>query len=239
MSDPVRVLLVEDDPDLADLVGLHLTEAGYAVEAVRDGALALQRALAERYDLVVLDVMLPGLNGFEVCRELRAADRTVPVLMLTSRDAEADRVEGLETGADDYVPKPFSVRELMARVRALLRRVDYERPAADPDETLRFGPLAIFPHKARVEVDGARVEMTPKEMDLLVHLARQPGRAFSRQELLDKVWGYRFAGYAHTVNTHINRLRAKVEPDPASPRFVQTVWGVGYRFAEPAEVADA
>ncbi|MEM7789666.1 MAG: response regulator transcription factor, partial [Bacteroidota bacterium] len=227
MSDALRVLLVEDDPDLADLVGLHLTEAGYAVEAVRDGAFALQRALSERFDLVVLDVMLPGKTGFEVCRELRAAGRTVPVLMLTARGAEADRVEGLETGADDYVPKPFSVRELMARVRALLRRVDYERPPVDVNETLRFGPLAIYPHKARVEIDGAAVEMTPKEMDLLVHLAREPGRAFSRQELLDKVWGYQFAGYAHTVNTHINRLRAKVEPDPASPRFVQTVWGVG------------
>ena len=235
---PSRVLLVEDDPDLADLLTLHLGEAGYAVEAVRDGALALQRTLADPFDLVVLDLMLPGLGGVEVCRQLREAGRTVPVLMLTARGSEADRVRGLDTGADDYVAKPFSVRELMARVAALLRRVAYERPPADPDEVLRFGPLAVFPHRARVEIGGRTVEMTPKEMDLIAHLARHPGRAFSRQELLDKVWGYQFAGYAHTVNTHINRLRAKVEPDPSAPRFVQTVWGVGYRFADPAEIGD-
>ena len=238
VSDPPRVLLVEDDPDLADLLALHLGEAGYAVEAVRDGALALQRALADPFSLVVLDLMLPGLGGVEVCRQLRAAGRTVPVLMLTARGSEADRVRGLDTGADDYVPKPFSVRELMARVAALLRRVAYDRPPADPDEVLRFGPLAVFPHRARVEIGGRAVEMTPKEMDLIAHLARHPGRAFSRQELLDKVWGYQFAGYAHTVNTHINRLRAKVELDPSAPRFVQTVWGVGYRFADPAEIDD-
>lgn len=236
MTDAARVLLVEDDRDLADLLGLHLRDAGYHVEAVADGALALQRALAERYDLIVLDLMLPGLGGVEVCRQLREAGRTVPVLMLTARGSETDRVLGLETGADDYVPKPFSVREVLARVAALLRRVDYDRPPADPDEALRFGALAVFPQRARVEIDGQPVEVTKKELDLLVHLARHPGRAFSRQELLDEVWGYQFAGYAHTVNTHINRLRAKVEPDPAAPRFVQTVWGIGYRFAEPSEV---
>ncbi|WP_420456219.1 response regulator transcription factor [Rubrivirga sp.] len=236
MTDAARVLLVEDDGDLADLLGLHLREAGYAVEAVADGALALQRALADPYDLVLLDLMLPGMGGMEVCRQLRAAGRTVPVLMLTARGGETDRVLGLETGADDYVPKPFSVREVLARVGALLRRVDYDRPPADPDEALRFGTLAVFPQRARVEVDGQAVDVTKKELELLVLFARHPGRAFSRQELLDKVWGVQFAGYAHTVNTHINRLRAKVEPDPASPVFVQTVWGVGYRFAEPSEI---
>lgn len=229
------VLLVEDDHDLSDLLALHLTEAGYAVEAVADGALALQRALADSFDLVVLDLMLPGLGGMEVCRQLRDAGRTMPVLMLTARGAEGDRIEGLETGADDYVPKPFSVRELLARVAALLRRVEYDRPPSDLDEVLSCGPLTVYPQRSRVEIDGHVVEMTPKELDLLVHLARQPGRAFSRQELLDKVWGYQYAGYAHTVNTHINRLRAKIEPDPADPRFVQTVWGVGYRFADPSD----
>ncbi|MEM0962767.1 MAG: response regulator transcription factor [Bacteroidota bacterium] len=226
-----RVLLVEDDADLADLLALHLREAGYTVDHADDGALALQWALTERYDLIVLDVMLPGLDGVEVCRQLREADRTMPILMLTARGSETDRVLGLETGADDYVPKPFSVREVLARVAALLRRVDFERPPADADERLGFGPLAVYPQQNRVELDGQSVEVTRKELDLLVHLARQPGRAFSRQELLDAVWGVRFSGYAHTVNTHINRLRAKVEPDPASPQFVQTVWGVGYRFA--------
>ncbi len=236
MPDAPRVLVVEDDRDLADLLGLHLRDAGYAVEAVGDGALALQRALADPFDLVVLDLMLPGMNGMEVCRQLRAAGRTVPILMLTARGAETDRVLGLETGADDYVPKPFSVREVLARVAALLRRVDYDRPPADPDEALAFGALTVYPQRSRVELDGEAVEVTKKELDLLVHLARHPGRAFSRQELLDEVWGYQFSGYAHTVNTHINRLRAKVEPDPSAPRFVQTVWGVGYRFADPAEL---
>lgn len=236
MPDAPRVLVVEDDRDLADLLGLHLRDAGYAVEAVADGALALQRALADPFDLVVLDLMLPGMNGMEVCRQLRAAGRTVPILMLTARGAETDRVLGLETGADDYVPKPFSVREVLARVAALLRRVDYDRPPADPDEALAFGALTVYPQRSRVELDGEAVEVTKKELDLLVHLARHPGRAFSRQELLDEVWGYQFSGYAHTVNTHINRLRAKVEPDPSAPRFVQTVWGVGYRFADPAEL---
>ena len=236
MTDPARVLLVEDDPDISDLLRLHLTDAGYRVEAVKDGAFALQLGLSERFDLVVLDVMLPGMNGVEVCRRLRDEGRTVPVLMLTAQGSETDRVLGLETGADDYVPKPFSVREVLARVRSLLRRVEYDRPPSDLDETLRFGTLAVFPQRARVEVDGEPVEMTKKELELLVHLARHPGRVFSRQELLDDVWGLQFAGYGHTVNTHINRLRAKVEPDPSSPRFVQTVWGVGYRFAEPSSM---
>ena len=229
------VLVVEDDADLSDLLGLHLREAGYAVEAVRDGAVALQRALAEPFDAVVLDLMLPGLGGVEVCRGLRDAGRTVPVLMLTARGDEADRVLGLEAGADDYVPKPFSVREVLARVAALLRRVEYHRPPADPDEALGMAGLAVYPQRARVEVGGAPVELTAKEFDLLVHLARHPGRAFSRAELLDAVWGVQFAGYAHTVNTHVNRLRAKVEPEPGSPRYVLTVRGVGYRFADPAD----
>ena len=236
MPDAPALLVVEDDADLADLLRLHLDDAGYAVTVVSDGAVALQRALAESFDLVVLDLMLPGLPGDEVCRQLREAGRTVPILMLTARGAEADRVRGLEIGADDYVPKPFSIREVLARVAALLRRVVMERPEADPDEVLGTDRLAIRPAGRRVVLDGERIDLTAKEFDLLVLLARHPGRAFSRQELLDQVWGYQFSGYAHTVNTHVNRLRAKVEPDPAEPRFVQTVWGVGYRFAEAADV---
>ena len=228
------VLVVEDDADLAALLRLHLDDAGLDVEVVGDGALALQRALAERYDLVVLDLMLPGIEGGEVCRRLRAAGRTVPILMVTARGAEDDRVDGLDSGADDYVAKPFSIREVVARARALLRRVDYDRPPPDPDETLGTDLLVIRPHERRVVLDGAPVELTAKEFDLLALLARQPGRVFSRQELLDEVWGYQFVGYAHTVNTHVNRLRGKVEPDPSAPRFVQTVWGVGYRFAADA-----
>ena len=233
---PFRILVVEDDADLADLLALHIRQAGYAVEAVADGALALQRALADAPDLIVLDRMLPGLDGTEVCHRLREAGRTMPILMLTARGSEAERVEGLEGGADDYVAKPFSVREVMARVAALLRRVEMERPAVDPDETLGAGALAVRPAERRVTLDGQALTLTAKEFDLLVLLARHPGKAFSRQELLDQVWGYQYAGYAHTVNTHVNRLRGKVEPDPAQPLYVQTVWGVGYRFAEPSEV---
>jgi DNA-binding response OmpR family regulator len=229
------LLIVEDDSDLADLLDLHLSDAGFEVEVVGDGALALQRALGARYDLIVLDWMLPGLTGVEVCERLREADRTVPILMLTARGSEEDRVRGLECGADDYVPKPFSVREVVARVRALLRRVGYERPDDDPDETLAFGDLAVRPHDRHVSRDGQPVELTAKELDLLLLFARHPGRAFSRQELLDRVWGVQFSGYAHTVNTHINRLRAKIEPDPASPTYVQTVWGIGYRFSEETD----
>ena len=233
---PHRILLVEDDADLADLLRLHLEGAGHAVETVADGALGLQRAFAHTPDLIVLDRMLPGLEGIEVCRRLRDAGRTMPILMLTARGAEAERVEGLDGGADDYVAKPFSVREVMARVAALLRRVEMERPAVDPDETLGLGDLVIRPADRRVTLGGETLTLTAKEFDLLVLLARSPGRAFSRQELLDQVWGYQYAGYAHTVNTHVNRLRGKVEPDPAQPLYVQTVWGVGYRFAEPSEV---
>ena len=226
------LLVVEDDTDLADLLDLHLSDAGFEVTVVGDGALALQTALATNYDAIVLDLMLPGLTGIEVCERLREAGRTVPVLMLTARGSEEDRIQGLECGADDYVPKPFSVREVVARVRAMLRRVGYDRPEEDPDETLAFGELAVRPHDRHVSRDGQPVELTAKELDLLLLFARHPGRAFSRQELLDQVWGVQFSGYAHTVNTHINRLRAKIEPDPAEPTYVQTVWGIGYRFAE-------
>jgi DNA-binding response OmpR family regulator len=239
MPDSPSILLVEDDRDLASLLRLHLTDAGYDVEAVADGALALQKALATSFDLIVLDLMLPGLSGLEVCRQLREAGRTVPVLMLTAQGDVTARVKGLETGADDYVAKPFSIPEVLARVKALLRRVDMDRPAEDPDETLGFGPLAVRPHDRRVTLGGEVLELTQKEFDLLVLLARHPGHAFSRQDLLDQVWGYQYAGYAHTVNTHINRLRGKIEPDPSEPVYVRTVWGVGYRFAEASEAVDS
>ena len=234
MPQPPPVLVVEDDRDLAELLALHLTEAGHRVEVVGDGALGLQRALAETFGMIVLDRMLPGLTGIQVCQQLRDAGRTIPILMLTARGAEADRVEGLEIGADDYVSKPFSIPEVLARVQALLRRAEMGRPA-DPDEELVSGALVVRPGEQRVTVDGERVDLTAKEFDLLALLARHPGRAFSRQELLDRVWGYQFSGYAHTVNTHINRLRGKIEPNPSDPVYVRTVWGVGYRFADAVD----
>ena len=231
------VLVVEDDPDIAELVALHLRDDGFEVEVAADGEAGLAAARRGDHDLVVLDLMLPGLDGLSVCRELRAGDRHIPVLMLTARSSEMDRVVGLELGADDYLTKPFSVRELVARVRALLRRVDAlgQTGEAAP-ERITVGGLAIDPAKRRVTVDGEEVELTAKEFDLLWYLASHPGRVYSRTQLLDQVWGYNHAGYEHTVNSHINRLRGKVESDPAKPRYVLTVWGVGYKLAEPKDL---
>ncbi len=235
MNREPAILLVEDEPDIADLLSLHLGDLGYRIDAVADGALALQKAYAEAYALIILDLMLPGMNGLEVCKQLRASQRTTPILMLTAKSEEVDKVLGLELGADDYVTKPFSIRELIARIRALLRRVELDQPEVEAGEVV-FGDLLIEPSKRKVRVAGEPVELTAKEFDLLTLFALHPGRAFSRQELLDKVWGYQYAGYSHTVNSHINRLRSKIEPDPASPQYVQTVWGVGYRFAEAGEL---
>lgn len=231
------VLVIEDDRDIAELVALHLRDDGFEVELAADGETGLAAARDGGHDLVVLDLMLPGLDGLSVCRELRAGGRHIPVLMLTARSSEMDRVVGLELGADDYLTKPFSVRELVARVRALLRRVDaLGRGGAEASERITVGGLAIDTGKRRVSVDGEEVELTAKEFDLLLHLASHPGRVYSRTQLLDQVWGYNHAGYEHTVNSHINRLRGKVEADPAKPRYVLTVWGVGYKLAEPKDL---
>ena len=235
MSREPAILLVEDEPDIADLLSLHLGDLGYRIDVVADGALALQKALAESYALIILDLMLPGMDGLEVCKQLRASERPTPILMLTAKSEEVDKVLGLELGADDYVTKPFSIRELIARIRALLRRVELDQPEEEVAEVV-VGDLRIEPSKRKVRMAGEVVELTAKEFDLLSLFAQHPGRAFSRQELLDKVWGYQYAGYSHTVNSHINRLRSKIEPDPASPRYVQTVWGVGYRFTEAEEL---
>jgi two-component system, OmpR family, alkaline phosphatase synthesis response regulator PhoP len=239
MSDSASILIVEDDPDLARLISLHLGDAGYTTCVASDGGSGLERAIAEDFRLVVLDVMLPGLDGFEVCRRLRAEGSQIPVLMLTSRSEEIDKVVGLEIGADDYLTKPFSVRELQARVKALLRRSGLSslNGEAGSHESLSFGDLAIFPQKRTITIAGAAVELTTKEFDLLLLFAQNPGRAYSRLELLDQVWGYQYEGYSHTVNTHINRLRTKLGDDPSDPRFIKTVWGHGYRFIEPVETA--
>ena len=188
------------------------------------------------YDLVVLDVMLPGRDGLSVCRELRGGGGYVPILMLTAKSTELDRVLGLELGADDYLTKPFSIPELKARVRALFRRVDALALAAvessAPTNSVVYGGLTVDPDRHRVTVDGRKVELTAREFDLLLFFARNPGRVYSRAQLLDRVWGYNHDGYEHTVNTHINRLRSKIEQDAADPRYILTVWGVGYKFAE-------
>ena len=221
-----RVLVVDDDPTVAEVVVLYLERAGYTVEAVRDGPEALARVAAEPPALVVLDLMLPGMDGLEVCRRLRAI-APIPVVMLTARGDEEDRVIGLELGADDYVSKPFSPRELTARVRAVLRRAD-----AAPDaqrEVLDFGDLVIDPRAHEVRVIDVPVSLTAREFDLLVFLASRPRRACRREELLEHVWGYTYGDTA-TVTVHIRRLREKLEPDPSNPRWIKTVWGIGYRF---------
>jgi DNA-binding response OmpR family regulator len=243
-----RVLVVEDDPTVSEVVARYLTREGYAVEEVADGAHAVERALCSLPDLVVVDLMIPGLDGLEVCRRLRQA-APIPVIMLTAKSDEADRIAGLELGADDYVSKPFSPRELMARIRSVLRRArgdPWPQPAAVPSAVpVSAGPVpgGSSPSGAvltagRISVDlaahetrlaGRLVALTAKEFDLLVFLMRHPRQAFSREELLEQVWGYTY-GDTSTVTVHIRRLREKVETDPADPRHVVTVWSVGYRF---------
>ncbi len=228
-----KILVIEDSVDIADLVALHLGDLGCEVKVAGDGASGLQLARAGGYDLIVLDLMLPGLDGLEICRRLRAEADTTPILMLTAKSAEIDRVLGLEIGADDYLTKPFSIRELVARVKAILRRS--EMLAKNPPKEaprIDIGGMTIDAARRSVHVAGNPVELTAKEFDLLVQFARNPGRVYSRQHLLDLVWGSGHLGYEHTVNSHINRLRGKIEADPANPRFVLTVWGVGYKFSD-------
>jgi DNA-binding response OmpR family regulator len=223
-----RVLIVEDDPNVAEVVARYLAREGYQVEVVTDGAEGLERALRDLPDLVVLDLMLPSMGGLEVCRRLRASV-PVPVIMLTARGEEADRISGLEMGADDYVAKPFSPRELTARVRAVLRRAGGPLSPQSEPARLEAAELAVDVVAHEASVGGELVALTAKEFDLLVHLMRNPRRAFRREELLEDVWGFSY-GDTSTVTVHIRRLREKIEVDPSSPRHVCTVWGVGYRF---------
>jgi DNA-binding response OmpR family regulator len=235
---PRRILVAEDQADIRDLLVMNLQQAGYAVHAVPDGAAALDAEVQQRHDLLVLDLMMPGLDGLEVCKGLRARDRDTPILMLTAKSTELDRVLGLELGADDYLTKPFSMAELLARVKALLRRAEVRdaaqaaRGAAGGERPLVHGELQIWPTKRTVAVRTQPVELTALEFDLLLYFAQHPGRVFSRAQLLDAVWGYSHDGYEHTVTTHINRLRSKLERDPMHPEWVLTVRGAGYKFRE-------
>jgi DNA-binding response OmpR family regulator len=228
-----QVLVIEDDKDIARLVELQLSELSCDVKIASDGIEGLAEAQSKRYDLLVLDLMLPGIDGLEICRRIRSQDRYTPVLMLTSKSSELDRVLGLEMGADDYLTKPFSVLELAARVKAIFRRVDnLSKDQASAKVAISSGELRIDLEKRSVRLAGKPIDLTAKEFDLLVHFARHPGRVFSRTQLLDSVWGYSHSGYEHTVNSHINRLRTKIERDPNEPEFIETVWGVGYKFRE-------
>lgn len=229
-----KVLIVEDDRDISNLIALHLADLAYETEKVYDGREGLLKALNEDFRLIILDIRLPYVDGFEICKKLRLEKKDTPVLMVTSKAEEIDKVLGLEIGADDYITKPFSVRELMARVKALVRRSEIRstQEAENEVSNIRSEGLFIDRSKRSVEVHGNRIELSPKEYDLLVLLASHPGRTYTRMELLNKVWGYEFEGFEHTVNSHINRLRSKVERDMNSPEFILTTWGVGYKFRE-------
>lgn len=235
-SAPARILVAEDQADIRDLLVLNLRNAGYAVDAVADGPAALASQNETAADLLILDLMMPGLDGLEVCKALRARGRTTPILMLTAKSTELDRVLGLELGADDYLTKPFSLAELLARVKALLRRADLLRAAqADAKggaSAIRNGDLEILPSKRQVRWRGGAVELTALEFELLLHFAQHPGHVFSRGQLLGAVWGYTHDGYEHTVTTHINRLRAKLEADPMRPELILTVRGAGYKMRD-------
>jgi DNA-binding response OmpR family regulator len=225
-----NLLLVEDDDAIAVALRLHLEDAGYRLHREANGRHAMAAIDRQRWDLVLLDLMLPGADGWEVCRHLRARHADVPVIMLSARSAEAHRVLGLELGADDYVAKPFSMLELVARIRALLRRIEQMRSATTPRQEFRFGPFRLDTVRRELLRGDVCLPLALREFDLLHFLLKHPGRPFGRSELLQRVWGEGFDGYEHTVNSHINRLRSRIEDDPRNPRRVVTVWGVGYRF---------
>lgn len=229
------ILVVEDNHDIANLLAMHLKDLA-GITLADTGNQGWNYLQEKQYDLVILDIMLPGIDGIEICQRLRKKDHYTPILMLTAKSSELDRVVGLEVGADDYISKPFSVRELVARAKALFRRVDsIKQEYASDSQTLPSivaGDLEILTNKRQVKLKGKTIELTAREFDLLWHFAQHPGQVFSRSQLLDSVWGYGHDGYEHTVNSHINRLRAKIEEDPSKPTYVHTVWGVGYKFTD-------
>jgi DNA-binding response OmpR family regulator len=232
-----RVLIIEDNKDIAHLVELHLRDAGYEISLAFDGNAGIEQALSGSHDLIILDLMLPGMDGLEICRRLRAEATYTPILMLTSRSSELDRVLGLEIGADVYLTKPFSIRELMARVKALFRCVEALKSGATQqlDAIIETCDLIVDAERRKVTLRGNTVTLTVKEFDLLLHFMNHPGRVYTRKELLNLVWGYGYEGYEHTVNSHINRLRAKIEDNPAQPFYILSVHGVGYKFTDPED----
>lgn len=224
-----RVLIIEDEQDISELITLHLEDMNCQIMSFRDGREGYMYALKNAFDLMLLDINLPSMNGIEICKSLRANKVNSPILMLTARSEELDKVLGLETGADDYITKPFSIRELIARVKAMLRRVDIDTNTEE-SQIIVYREMYLDKSKRKVSIANQRIELTPKEFDLLYLMATNPGVTYDRKDLLNLVWGYDFEGYEHTVNSHINRLRSKIEKDPAAPEYVLTTWGVGYRF---------
>lgn len=229
-----KVLVIEDDPEIVDLLEIHLNDLSCELFKSYSGEEGLALVKKHTLDLVILDIMLPGMDGMEVCRQIRAANINVPVLMLTAKSEEIDKVLGLEIGADDYLTKPFSIREFIARVKAIFRRSKMlkDADASYGTKLIRAGEMELNIEMRRVMVKHKKVDLSPKEFELLVLLASNPGKSYNRSRLLNLVWGYDFEGYEHTVNSHINRLRAKIEPDMARPTYILTTWGVGYKFNE-------
>lgn len=228
-----KVLVVEDDVDISKLLQVHLNDLGFEVTQRFDGRSGLEEGLSGEYDFIILDIMMPEMDGFEVCRQLRIEKIQTPILMLTSKSEDIDKVVGLETGADDYMTKPFSPRVLEARIKAILRRTEMQPASANGrGNVIEVEDLYIDPIKRVVKKAEENVSLTPKEFDLLVLLASNPGVTYSRMQLLNEVWNYDFDGYEHTVNSHINRLRGKIEEDMNNPQIILTTWGIGYRFAE-------
>jgi two-component system, OmpR family, alkaline phosphatase synthesis response regulator PhoP len=226
-----QTLIIEDDKDIAELISIHLHDLGCQIKHCMSGEAGLALALENSFDLIILDIMLPGIDGLEVCRKLRAAEIITPILMLTAKSEEIDKVLGLEIGADDYMTKPFSIREFVARVKAIFRRQNIQKASnQNLEDMIQIENLTIEQGKRKVILNEHRIELTPKEYDLLVLLALHPGKSYSREDLLNIVWGYEFSGYEHTVNSHINRLRSKIESDFSKPHYILTTWGVGYRF---------
>ena len=230
-----NVLIVEDDPEIIHLLEIHLKDLHCNVIKATTGTQGLRLAIAEKPDLIILDVMLPEMDGVEVCQKIRANNILSPIMMLTAKSEEIDKVLGLEVGADDYLTKPFSVREFIARVKAIFRRqkMDDAQPVDDNQHRLmQFDALSIDVEMRKVILDGQKIELSPKEFELLTLLSSNPGKSYARTQLLNMIWGYDFKGYEHTVNSHINRLRSKIEPDMSHPKFILTTWGVGYKFNE-------
>ena len=233
MIDPgKRALIVEDDPQIAELIAIHIKDMNFDPTVIHDGYEAYKHVMDHKYDLILLDLMLPKVDGLELCRQIRGAGNT-PIIMITAKSEEIDKVLGLESGADDYITKPFSVRELQARIKSVMRRSSISATSElNKGDVLDFNDLKIDINKRTVVKLGERVDLTPKEFDLLSLLASNPGKSFNRPQLLNKVWGYDFEGFEHTVNSHINRLRVKIEDDMTKPKYIMTTWGYGYRFNE-------
>ncbi|MDX2127700.1 MAG: response regulator transcription factor [Chloroherpetonaceae bacterium] len=229
-----RVLIIEDDADIAQLIALNLRDIECGAEIVTNGLDGVLFASQSNFDVIILDIMLPKLNGIDACRQIRAKKVQTPIIMLTSKSEEGDKLEALEIGADDYVTKPFSVKELMARVKARIRRFSPEKELSfiGAEKQLIRGPIRLDNDNHRAFLEGKPLNLTQKEFELLNLMMKNPGRAFSRSELLDLIWGDHFSGYEHTVNSHINRLRMKIEADSESPTLILTVWGIGYKFNE-------